>query len=108
MNTTVRALVLEQLAHWHVGHQYGIGCEALAKQVGCTEREVRHAVAALREDGIGVCGHPSTGYFMAATDAELNQTIDFHIKRAMHSLRQAARLKKIALPVLVGQLPMES
>lgn len=102
------AKVLEVLGR-HVGHGNGIGVEALARLADVSEREARKAVSALREEGVGVCAHPSTGYFLAATDEELNDyCIEFLKNRALHSLRLASRLKNIALPELVGQLKLET
>lgn len=108
MNVESKARVLEILANWHVGQHYGITVKALAEKAGITEREVRHAVTAIREDGLAVCAHPSTGYFIAQTDAELNDCIQFLKDRALHSLKLASSLSRLALPDLIGQLKLES
>jgi biotin operon repressor len=51
----------------HIGAANGITAKDLAAAIGMNEREVRHQVSALREEGIAVCGHPKTGYFIAPT-----------------------------------------
>lgn len=88
----------------HIGEANGIPCAALATEIGETERNVRKLIAALRESGIAVCGLPSTGYFIARTDAELDRCCAFLRARSMHSLRQEAQMRRIALPDLIGQL----
>lgn len=104
-----KAAVLEQLANFHVGQHYGVRSRDLAQRLGIETRELRDHVTALREDGIGVCGTPETGYFIAQNDEELERfCIKFLRDRAMHSLRVISRLTHTALPVLVGQLPLES
>lgn len=109
MNAETKANVLEQLANFHVGKHYGIKCEELAKLIYATPRDVRHAVTALREDGVGVCGTPETGYFVAQNDAELEEyCLKFLRDRALHSLRLISKLTRTALPTLLGQLPLES
>lgn len=109
MNLETKALTLELLANFHVGQRYGITAAVLAAQAGITVRELRHIITALREDGVGVCGTPETGYFLAQTDKELEEyCIKFLRDRALHSLRLISRLTHTALPVLVGQLKLES
>lgn len=92
-----------------VGCQNGLGVNALAKRCEISARDVRHAVTALREEGIGVCAHPNTGYFIAANDDELDKyCIAFLEHRALHSLKLASRLKKVALPEYMGQLKLKT
>jgi biotin operon repressor len=92
----------------HQGKAAGIKARQLAAAASVSEREVRHQVSALREDGIAVCGHPATGYFIAANADELDTTVEFLKDRAMHSLRIASRLTKIPLPDLIGQLHLKT
>lgn len=108
MNLEAKARVLNKLSLWHVGQHYGITVKVLAEAIGVSEREIRFIVTALREDGLAICAHPTTGYFVAANDAELADCIQFLKDRALHSLRLAAKLTKQALPDLVGQLKLES
>ena len=59
-------------------------------------------------DGVAVCGTPETGYYIAATAAELDQTCAFLRSRAMRSLTLEARLRQIPLPDLLGQLHLRT
>ena len=88
----------------HIGKGNGIGVKALAQQLDTTERHIRTLVEALRDDGHAVCAHPTTGYFIAGTAAELSHTCEFLHNRALHSLALEAKLKKIPLTDLLGQL----
>ncbi len=88
----------------HQGAEKGISAARLALQLGVTTRRLRLLVTQAREDGIAVCGRPSTGYFMPTTPAELNSTCEFLESRAMRSLYSLSRMRKVALPVLMGQM----
>jgi biotin operon repressor len=88
----------------HVGRGRGIGAHPLAETVGVTERRLRACISQLREEGVAVCGHPKSGYFIAATAEELEESCQFLRSRALHSLAIEARLRKIPLPDLIGQL----
>lgn len=96
------------LAH-HIGRGKGIRGEDLARLLGIEPRQVRKLISvAIEEDGAAICGHPSTGYFIAASAEELMETVDFHKHRAMHELRKASRLSNIPLPDLIGQLHLKT
>jgi len=100
----------------HVGAVHGCSIEQLTYEVTCAygsssyppsegkERKMRQLVSDLREEGIAVCAHPKTGYFIAETAAELEACCNFLRSRAMHSLTLESRLRKIALGELLGQL----
>ena len=92
----------------HLGKENGVKARDLAAAAGVSDREVRHQVSALREDGIAICGHPTTGYFIASSADELDTTVEYLKARAMHSLRLASRLTKIPLPDLIGQLHLKT
>lgn len=92
----------------HVGAANGITAKNLAVMARLSERDVRAQVSALREEGIAICGHPRTGYFVAETQAELETTVEYLTSRAMHSLRLASRLTRIPLPDLIGQLKLKT
>lgn len=93
----------------HQGKSNGIGAKYLAAAAGLSERDVRHQVSALRgEDGIAICGHPATGYYIAASAEELEETCAYLRERAMHSLRLESRMRKIPLPDLLGQLHLKT
>lgn len=66
-------------------------------------RQIRSAIKALRLQGWPICAHPSDGYYWATEVAELESTIAFLRDRALSSLTQISRLKKIAIPLLCGQ-----
>lgn len=97
------AAVANALAR-RIGRARGLGASAIAAQVGISERRLRQVVSELREDGMAICGHPSTGYYIAKTADELEETCAFLRARAMHSLVLESRLRKIPLPDLIGQL----
>ena len=67
-------------------------------------RTLREAITALRMEGQPICGHPNTGYYLAGSAADISSTCAFLRSRAMTSLVQEARLKKISLPNLLGQM----
>jgi hypothetical protein len=102
--------VLTELQH-HIGADKGIHVRELVYRItgdlfrsDAMERRVREIVTELRMDGQHVCGHPSTGYYMAATPEELQATCEFLFSRAMTGLQQISRMKNVSLPDLRGQL----
>lgn len=99
----------------HIGEQNGINARDLALKVmdrgvpGRTarvERLVRKLIQELRTEGFHICGTPETGYFLAANAEELDRTCLFLYSRAMTTLRQIARMKKVSEPDLRGQLKL--
>lgn len=68
------------------------------------ERQLRYLIEALRKAGHPVCAHPSHGYYLAATDAELDRCCEFLYSRAMTSLTQVSAMRRVSLPDLRGQL----
>ncbi|MEM7399288.1 MAG: helix-turn-helix domain-containing protein [Pseudomonadota bacterium] len=97
--------VLQALSH-HRGARNGISAAALAKAVGISARLLRRHITTLREDGIAVCGHPSSGYYIAATPEELDRACQFLRARALHSLKLEAQLRRVPLEQLVGQMKL--
>lgn len=95
--------LLTILSH-HTGRHNGIAVETLARMLGVAPRQIRTHVSALRSDGVAVCGTPVSGYFIAATADELEETCNFLRHRAMHSLQLESRLRNIPMPDLLGQL----
>lgn len=95
--------LLNLLSH-HIGRGNGISVKQIARLLDTTERTVRTLVSDLRGEGKAVCGTPQDGYYIAANPDELQQTCSFLRSRAMHSLSLEARLRKIPLPDLLGQL----
>lgn len=100
------AALTQLMAGRHHGSANGIGAAGLAKALGWTERRLRLAVSHLREQGAPICGHPRTGYYIAANAAELDEAARFLEHRAMHSLRLLARMRQVSLPALLGQLKL--
>ena len=89
----------------HQGAAHGIKARDLAAQLGVPPRRLRLLISRCRdEDGVAICGHPSTGYYMACTPDELAASCAFLEHRALHSLRLLSRMKKVSLPDLLGQL----
>jgi len=102
------SLVLDVLGD-HVGPDNGISARDLVAKVchvttAAGERQLRKVIEQLRLAGHAVAAHPSTGYFLAKTDADLDGTCEFLYARAMTSLAQVAALRRVALPDLRGQL----
>lgn len=71
----------------HIGEAQGVRARDLVTEIlgetsSGAERQLRHVIEELRLEGEHICGHPSTGYFMAMTDAELERTTQFLRDRA--------------------------
>ena len=105
--------VLLHLQQHHVGADNGVCMRRLAVELvgdnadARDERQIRYAIVDLRENGHPVCAHPGAGYFYAENEVEVNQTCEFLLSRANHSLKQIAALKRKAVPDLRGQLSMD-
>lgn len=110
MSELTRHTVLWALA-MHCGETNGVrGCDLVREICGATspglERQLRACIEALRLDGQHVCGHPASGYYLAETAEELDRTCQYLHDRAIKSIRQIARMRKVAEPDLRGQLRM--
>ncbi|WP_153116050.1 helix-turn-helix domain-containing protein [Rhodocyclus tenuis] len=92
----------------HIGASKGITAAALARQLHAGQRGVRTAITDLRMDGVAVCGHPRSGYYIAENAAELEETCRFLDNRALHSLTLASRLRRVPLADLLGQLKLRT
>lgn len=92
----------------HRGRAAGVTAELLAQLLGCSTRIVRKLVTELREDSIAVCGHPESGYFIAETPEDIEDTCRFLRSRAMHSLVLEAKLRGLPFADLVGQLRLKT
>lgn len=105
----------------HIGEKNGITARDLALKVWTpptyggaaaerpirgVERVVRKLIQELRNEGFHICGTPDAGYFIAANAEELDRTCSFLYSRAMASLQQIARMKKVSVPDLRGQLKL--
>lgn len=108
------AQVLTELSH-HIGQENGIHVRELVtritgQSVSCAmlERRIRTIVTELRMDGAHICGHPASGYYMAAVPEELEATLQFLRSRAMSSLLLESRMRKVSMPELLGQLSLRT
>lgn len=88
----------------HLGRDKGITGDELARLLGVTPRQLRRQISWCRDQGFSICGHPSTGYYMPVTADELDEACAFLHARAMHSLKLLARMRRVAMPTLMGQL----
>ena len=104
-----RNTVLQALSE-HIGKEKGLKAKELVADItweGSTaggERKLRQVIEELRLEGQHICGTPKDGYFIAKVDAELNETCEFLHSRAMKTLTQIAKMKKVSVPDLRGQL----
>ncbi len=101
-----RAAAVSLVLSRHIGRERAIRVVDLAAESGLSERDVRHAVSDLRMQGIALCAHPKRGYWMANSPQEFLEFEEFLRSRAMHSLTMLARMRNVALPVLLGQLAL--
>lgn len=92
----------------HIGAKNGITADEIARQLSIPPRRVRSLVSDLREEGVAVCGTPTTGYFVAETPQELEETCQFLRGRALHSLMLESKLRKVALEDLIGQMRLRT
>lgn len=107
MTAQDRARVLDALSI-RQGSANGIPCFEIAQMLEMPERTIRKAVADLRLEGIAICGKPDSGYYIAATAAELEETCNFLRARAMSSLLIESKLRHVPLPELLGQLRLKT
>ncbi len=103
----IKGATLWHLNAAHKGRACGIKVEALARKVNVSQRDIRQAVSDLREDGIAVVATPATGYYIAQTADEIEECCQYLRKRSMHGLRLESRLRKMALPELLGQISLD-
>lgn len=92
----------------HIGKENAIGGEDLALLLGISPRELRKMTGDAIDDGIALCSHPSNGYWIALNAIELEETCQFHRGRALHELAKEAKLRKLTLPDLLGQLHLRT
>lgn len=75
------------------GKANGQDVKSLALAVGTTERAIRTLVDELIEEGVPVCAHPSTGYYIAETKEEVEATCKHLHGRAVHTLGKISKLR---------------
>jgi hypothetical protein len=107
-----RHSVLDALSR-HIGKSRGVTAKQLVSEITWKApsdaqcRRLRQTIEELRREGQHICGHPSKGYFIAANEAELNETCKFLVDRAMTTLTQVSKMKRASLPDLHGQLGLK-
>ena len=101
-----RASELRQLLSHRIGKTSGIHLTGLIEAMLLNGRLIRKCIEALRMEGLHICGKPDTGYYIAATPDELEETINFLEKRAVKSFRQIAAMKKVGLQALYQQMSL--
>lgn len=98
----------------HIGRANGITARDLVVKITgradtpAATRRLRYVIEELREEGHHVCGHPSTGYYIAADDQDVLATCEFLYSRAMTSLRQICRMRRVSMPDIRGQLRLDT
>src|SRR5262245_50997589 len=90
----------------HRGRAAGISAQALASELKLSPRQLRKFISQAREEGIAICGQPSTGYYVPDTPEELEASCAFLEHRALHSLKLLSRMRQVSLPDLLGQLKL--
>lgn len=104
--------------HRHIGAHNAISMTALYREV--FGRPVRHLVNdakrlrelvdKLRVEGEPICSLKSTqggGYYLPQAGAELDDFLRREKSRALRVLAKVAKIKRVALPELLGQMAME-
>lgn len=103
----------------HRGRENCIGMGELWRKVfrlPCDHRindtsPLRRLIRKLRRQGEAICSTNdkyNPGYYLAETPEELAEFIGRHERRGLASLGQVAKLRKIALPELLGQLQLQA
>ena len=103
-----KAALLMAYLSAHIGRDKGVKAVDIASWFNWKARAVRTYITELREQGHAICGHPNTGYYVAEKPEEIEEVCAFLHARAMTSLMLIARIKKIALPELLGQLRLKT
>ncbi len=103
----------------HKGQENCIGMGELYRKVfrrSYTHRindtdQLRCLIRRLRRRGVPLCStcdKTNPGYYLAETPEELEEFAARHERRGLTSLVQAAALRRIGLPELLGQLKLEA
>lgn len=87
VNTVALARVLKH------GAGNGQSVETLAFLLDTTERAIRKLAEELIDEGVPVCAHPATGYYIAQTRDEVDATSDWLRSRGLHTLAKASKLR---------------
>lgn len=106
--------VLAELKN-HVGRKNGIHGRDLVARITnsmlpapALERSLRDLIVELRMDQHQICGYPDSGYYMAETPKELNETCRFLLDRASTTVNQVAAMKGRFAPDLYAEMGVPS
>jgi biotin operon repressor len=92
--STEKAVTTERLRRVLLaGAANGRSVETLAFMLDTTPRGVRKLREELIDEGVPVCAHPKTGYYIAATWEEVEATYDWLRSRGLHTLSMASKLR---------------
>jgi predicted DNA-binding transcriptional regulator YafY len=103
----LRALLIHTLSTQHQGRDKGIHVDELVAKTSISARTLRKLVSDARMEGIAICGKPESGYFIAQTAEELDETLDFLRARWLRGASVEARMRKTSLPALLGQMNLK-
>lgn len=108
----IKAKLLQELTQ-HPGRHRAIGMGELYEIVFSRRyehrindtRELRHYISALRREGVPIlsCGE---GYYLASSVSELDDYCRRIRLRALRVLTQEAKLRRVSLPHLLGQIQL--
>lgn len=108
---------LKTILMQHVGASRKIGMGALYERVFSEAyehrindtRRLRTLITELRREGIAICSKKSKsrgGYWLASAGSELDDYCESLHSEALKKLAQEARLRRMSLPALIGQIQM--
>ncbi len=112
-----RARLMTELSK-HVGQPHAIGMGELYFAVFRREwknrindtRRLRTLITLLRREGVPICSvsdNSGGGYYLASVGSDLENYCQRITNRGLKILAQAAKLRKVTLPKLLGQLALE-
>ena len=95
----------------HIGRENAVGMGELYRLVWGKPythkinhtRELRYYITELREEGHAICSDTS-GYYVARAGSELEAFCARQRRRALKTLQMEARIRKMTLPDLMGQI----
>ncbi len=103
--TSVEADRVNAVLHRHVGAAFVISRDNLATQTGLSDRKVRQAVHELIvERGVPVCSSPLGGYFLPASQAELEGAVRFIESYRDEAAERARCLRQAFASLMADQM----
>jgi len=116
LDPVIKARLLTELAR-HVGPSRVVGMGELYEatylkrwehRINST-RQLRRAITALRQEGLPICSVSTPdggGYYLAAATSDLDDYCRRLRHQALKKLAQEARLRRVSLPSLLGQIQL--